>query len=76
MSLMQASSELGRIRSLAAATDGIGALRVRRGLVQQDTFTESGFSAKYAELHSCSAIFRGKLQSFSAIETCWRRTQS
>ena len=41
--------------------------------VQQDTFSESGLSAKYAELRGFSAIFRGKPQSFSAVETVWRR---
>ena len=41
--------------------------------VQQDTFSESGLSAKDAELRGFSAIFRGKPQSFSAVETCWRR---
>jgi hypothetical protein len=41
--------------------------------VQQDTFSESGLSTKHAELRGFSAIFRGKLQSFSAVETCWRR---
>jgi hypothetical protein len=41
--------------------------------VQQDTFSESGLSAKHAELRGFSAIFRGKSQGFSAVETCWRR---
>jgi hypothetical protein len=44
--------------------------------VQQDTFSESGLSAKHAELRGFSAIFRGKSQGFSAVETCWRRMQS
>ena len=41
--------------------------------LQQDTFSESGLSAKHGELRGFSAIFRGKPQSFSAVETCWRR---
>src|ERR1035441_6485546 len=41
--------------------------------VQQDTFSESGLSAKHAELRGFSAIFREKSQGFSAVETCWRR---
>ena len=44
--------------------------------LQQDTLSESGLSAKHAELRGFSAIFRGKPQGFSAVETCWRRTQS
>src|SRR5664279_4591649 len=42
----------------------------------QDTFSEFGFSAKYAELWRLSPIFRAKPQSFSAVETRWRRMQS
>ncbi len=41
--------------------------------LQQDTFSECGLSAKYAELRGFLAILRGKSQSFSAVETCWRR---
>jgi len=41
--------------------------------VQQDTFSESGLSAKHAELPGFSAIFRGKPQSFIAVGTAWRR---
>ena len=41
--------------------------------VQQDTLSESGLSAKHAELRGFHAILRGKPQSFSAVETCWRR---
>ncbi len=41
--------------------------------VQQGTFSKSGLGAKYAELRRFAAIFRGKLQGFSAVETCWRR---
>ena len=41
--------------------------------VQHDTFSESGSSAKDAKLRGFSAIFGGKPQSFSAVETAWRR---
>jgi hypothetical protein len=41
--------------------------------VQQDTLSESGLSAKYAKLRGFPAILTGKAQSFSAVETCWRR---
>src|ERR1035441_8756235 len=42
-------------------------------LVQQGTFSESGLSAKHAELRGFSAIFRGKQPDFSATQTAWRR---
>ena len=42
-------------------------------LIWGDTFSESGLSAKYAELRAFSEIFKGKRQSFSAVETAWRR---
>ena len=35
--------------------------------------SESGFSVKYAELRAFHAISKGKPQSFSAVETRWRR---
>src|SRR5450759_2999486 len=43
--------------------------------VQQDTLSESGLSAKYAKLRGFPAILTGKAQSFSAVETCWRREE-
>ncbi len=39
----------------------------------RDTFSVSGFLAKLVELRELSAISRGKPQSFSALETRWRR---
>jgi hypothetical protein len=41
--------------------------------LQQDTFSESDFVAKYAELRGFNAVLRGKPQGFSAVETVWRR---
>jgi hypothetical protein len=42
-------------------------------LAPAGTFSESGFSEKYAELRAFPPIFRGMPQGFSAVETCWRR---
>jgi hypothetical protein len=39
----------------------------------QDTFSESGFSTKYADLRRFSPIFRAMAQDFSALGTKWRR---
>ena len=41
--------------------------------VQEDTFSESGLSEKHAELRAFPAIFSGKPQGFSALETIRRR---
>jgi len=38
--------------------------------VQQDTFSESGFSTRHAELWGFPAILRGKLQSFLCVQDC------
>jgi len=58
--------------------DCLSALQEKRAAelafwVQQDTFSESGLSAKHAELRAFPEIFRRKQQSFSAVETGWRR---
>jgi hypothetical protein len=44
--------------------------------LQQDTFSESGFSVKYGELRAFPPTFRGMQLGFSAVETSWRRMQS
>jgi hypothetical protein len=41
--------------------------------VQSAVFSESGLNRKHAELRAFSKIFGAKAQSFSAVETRWRR---
>ena len=41
--------------------------------VQSGIFSESGFSPRHAKLRPIRRISATDLQSFSALETCWRR---
>jgi hypothetical protein len=60
--------QTGPFVSLPEKSAAEGAIRVESGIL-----CESGFSAKYAELRAFRESFSGNPQSFSAVQTCWRR---
>jgi len=70
------SDRIAFARSEPSIRTGAAALRRKAPYsvheLQQNSFSESGFSAKYAELRAFPPIFRGMQRASSALETSWR----